>query len=85
MPLLKQLSGNSGYRAELRVRKPGDVQWVVNSNLVGLASTLPVPFNKSATDVLPLHLEFSPLPSTNRALAGREQMLASWARSPVCN
>ncbi|HOL64677.1 MAG TPA: YhdP family protein [Accumulibacter sp.] len=77
MPLLKQLSGNSGYRAELRVRKPGDVQWVVNSNLVGLASTLPVPFNKSATDVLPLHLEFSPLPSTNRALAGREQMLAS--------
>ncbi|HQO28401.1 MAG TPA: YhdP family protein [Accumulibacter sp.] len=77
MPLLKQLTGNSAYRAELRVRKLGDVQWVVNSNLLGLASTLPAPFNKAATDSIPLHLEISPLPSTGRTTTGREQMLAS--------
>ncbi len=77
MPLLKQLSGHSAYRAELRMRKLGDVQWVVNSNLLDLASALPAPFNKAAADALPLHLEISPLPSTSRATAGREQVLAS--------
>ncbi|MBL8397187.1 MAG: TIGR02099 family protein [Candidatus Accumulibacter sp.] len=77
-PLLKQLSGSAAYRAELRVRHPGEIQWTLDSNLVGIASTLSAPFNKAAADTLPLHLELDPLASRGaRVTPGREQIRGS--------
>lgn len=74
-PLLQQLSGTTAYRAELRVRNPGEIQWAVDSNLVGVTSTLSAPFNKAAADALPLHLEIAPTSGKGaRATSGREQI-----------
>jgi len=61
LPLFENLSGTLAYRGEVRVKKRSD-DLTIDSNLVGLASSLPEPFNKSATDVLPLHFEKTALP-----------------------
>ena len=63
LPLLDALSGTLAYRAEVSSRKR-DVELLVDSNLVGVASTLAAPFGKSASDVLSLHFESSVLPAT---------------------
>jgi uncharacterized protein YhdP len=52
LPLLDNLSGSTTYRAEVRVRKR-DVELLLDSNLVGVASTLPAPLGKSAGENLP--------------------------------
>ena len=55
-PLLDHLSGTAAWRGRLAVRKR-NVDLVVDTSLQGVASSLPEPFNKSASDALPLHLE----------------------------
>lgn len=60
-PLLQNLSGEASYRAEVRINKR-DADLVIDSNLVGLASTLPEPFNKTSTETLPLRFEKVLLP-----------------------
>ena len=62
-PLLDHLAGSTAYRAEVRVRKR-DVELVLDSNLVGVASTLPVPLAKSASEALPVHFEQALLPAS---------------------
>lgn len=55
-PLLEHLSGSAPWRGSVLVRKrAADVQ--IETNLRGIASSLPEPFNKSANDVLPLRFE----------------------------
>ena len=61
LPLLDALSGTATYRVEVSSKKR-NVELVVDSNLVGVASTLPAPFAKSASEVLPLHFESAVLP-----------------------
>ncbi|MCQ1548242.1 MAG: TIGR02099 family protein [Candidatus Accumulibacter phosphatis] len=78
-PLLDKLSGSTAYRAELRVRKR-DIELMLDSNLVGVASTLPAPLGKSAGDALALHFEMAPQPATNMRAAEpirREQLRAT--------
>ncbi len=60
-PLLQNFSGAASYRGEVRINKR-DADLVVESALVGLASDLPEPFNKTATETLPLRFEKEFLP-----------------------
>jgi uncharacterized protein (TIGR02099 family) len=63
LPVLEALSGSTGYRAEVRIRKR-EVELVLESNLVGISSTLAAPFAKAADEALPLRIENTPLPTT---------------------
>ena len=68
--LLEHLSGSASWRGSVVVRnRSADVR--VESDLVGIASSLPEPFNKTSTAALPLRFERS------TAGAGRDQLRAS--------
>jgi len=53
---LDHLSGETSWRANVTVKKPG-AEIRIESNLVGLASSLPEPFNKSTLDAANLRVE----------------------------
>lgn len=55
-PLLEHLSGTATWRGTLLVRKRA-AEVVIESNLQGISSSLPQPFNKTAADTLPLRIE----------------------------
>lgn len=56
MPIANKLEGSTDWTADITARKQqADV--VIKSSLVGLSSSLPVPFAKSASDALPLVVE----------------------------
>lgn len=79
LPIFENLSGSVAYRGEVRIKKRS-ADLVIDSNLVGLASSLPEPFNKSATEALPLRFEKIILPAvTPRGgePVARDQLLAS--------
>jgi uncharacterized protein (TIGR02099 family) len=61
LPLFDNLSGTLNYRGEVRVKKRS-ADLLIDSNLVGLASSLPEPFNKSASEALSWHFEKASLP-----------------------
>jgi uncharacterized protein (TIGR02099 family) len=61
-PLFEKLSGVAKYKGEVRIKKRS-ADLVIDSNLVGLASTLPEPFKKTADEALPLHFEKIFLPN----------------------
>lgn len=54
--LAREASGSAAYTATLGLRR-GAIELSVNSNLQGLALSLPAPLGKSAEAVLPLRLE----------------------------
>ncbi len=56
LPLFDNLSGSASWRAEVKVKK-NSAEIVVGSTLAGLSSSLPPPFNKTATEALPLRFE----------------------------
>ena len=56
LPVLDNLSGTTPWKGEIRVRKK-TAELVLESDLKGIASSLPEPFNKSAAQALPLRLE----------------------------
>ena len=56
MPLFDQLSGSGRWKGLFSIRK-SDVDVRITSDLIGLASTLPEPFNKSATTPMELRVE----------------------------
>ncbi|MDR0576903.1 MAG: TIGR02099 family protein [Candidatus Accumulibacter sp.] len=65
-PALAGLSGTVPYRGEIRIDgRNADI--VVESDLVGLASTLPEPFAKAAGETLPLRFEKRLLPTPENA------------------
>ncbi len=73
-PFFDNLSGTTSYEGEVRINRR-DVDLVVNSSLVGLASALPAPFNKTAGETLMLRFKKELLPrSTDREAAQREQI-----------
>ncbi|WP_300453088.1 YhdP family protein [Accumulibacter sp.] len=75
-PLLDALSGTAAYRLEVGSRKR-NVELVVDSNLVGVASSLSPPFAKSASEALPMHFESSmlpPVPSRGGQPVARDQI-----------
>ena len=78
-PVLAKLSGTTPYRGEIHINKR-NADLVVDSSLVGLASTLPEPFAKSASETLPLHFEKRLLgsspPRKGQKLGGRDESVA---------
>ncbi|MES2771779.1 MAG: YhdP family protein, partial [Pseudomonadota bacterium] len=67
-PLFDHLAGSLNYRAELRV-KNHSAALSIDSNLLGLASSLPEPFAKAAGETMPLHIERTFLPPTPQRAA----------------
>lgn len=64
--LAKQLDGQANY--SLRWNQQASTnRLVLESNLQGLSSQLPAPFQKTAAQALPLRLEVLPLPNTRLA------------------
>ncbi|MFZ2268736.1 MAG: YhdP family protein [Azonexus sp.] len=57
-PLTNHLAGKAGWKADINIRKR-NADVVVDSDLLGVTSPLPEPFNKSASTPLPFHLERS--------------------------
>ena len=55
-PLLRFVSGNTAWRATMNLRRRGGTI-VVESDLQGLASTLPAPLDKAAAEAMPLRFE----------------------------
>lgn len=83
LPLFENLSGIANYHGEVRVKKRS-ADLTIDSNLLGLASSLPEPFNKSAGEALPLHLEKTSLPTVtprNGEPILRDQLQASLGSS----
>jgi uncharacterized protein (TIGR02099 family) len=62
LPLFDSLSGAFSYRGEVRVRKRS-ADLVIESNMVGLASSLPEPFNKTTGEAMPFRFEKVILPA----------------------
>lgn len=84
LPLLDSVTGSTAYRARISVRKR-QVELELDSDLVGIASTLPAPFAKTASEAMPLHLDnlllppaspLSPAPANAQA-AVRSQLRAT--------
>lgn len=63
-PLTRALSGRAAYRASVDVRRRA-ASVVVESDLRGLASSLPVPFDKPADAAWPLRVTVAADPSTD--------------------
>ena len=79
LPIFDSLSGTVNYRGEVRVRKRS-ADLVIDSNLVGLASSLPEPFNKTAAEAMPFSFEKILLPAVtppSGAPVQRDQLSAS--------
>ena len=59
--VLDHLAGSTKWTGNLRIKdKSADIK--LTSNLVGLSSSLPEPFNKSAADAMPVSFERKKLP-----------------------
>ena len=59
-PGMTRLSGQTAYRATLRVATGQPPRAVIESTLQGLGLDLPVPLRKAAADTLPLRAEWGP-------------------------
>ncbi|KAF0164036.1 MAG: hypothetical protein FD157_2401 [Rhodocyclaceae bacterium] len=60
-PVLDHLAGSAKWTGNVRVKKKS-AEVKLSSNLVGLSSSLPEPFNKTATDALAFSFERKPPP-----------------------
>ena len=81
-PLLAALSGATPFRGEVRINKR-NADLVIDSTLIGLASSLPDPFGKIAGAPLPLRLEKKLLPSAPVSKSGRQVPSAEAARDQL--
>ncbi|MCK6392763.1 YhdP family protein [Zoogloea sp.] len=57
LPLLDHLSGSAAWKGSITVMPKGGVEFVLDSGLLGVSSSLPEPLNKSATGTLPFRFE----------------------------
>lgn len=71
LPLFEHLSGSGRWKGHFAIRK-SDVDVRIASDLVGLSSSLPEPFNKSATAPMELRIERRSLPQESRGKKGSD-------------
>jgi uncharacterized protein (TIGR02099 family) len=74
--LARFVSGNAAYTASLGVRR-GQVEWLVQSNLQGLASSLPAPLEKTADVPMVLRVQSQltdPATQSNGSIAAQERL-----------
>ena len=81
-PLLAALSGATPFRGEIRINKR-NADLVIDSMLVGLASSLPEPFAKVAGASFPLRLEKKLLPSAPVSKARKQAASAEPVRDQL--
>ena len=81
-PLLESLSGATPYRGEVRINKR-NADLVIESTLAGLASTLPFPFAKAASDPLPLRFEKELLAGPVGSKEGKNDKAAGAVRDQI--
>ena len=72
LPLFDQLSGGGRWKGNIAVRK-SDVDIRISSDLLGLSSSLPEPFNKSASTAMELRLERRPSAETGTGRSKRTE------------
>lgn len=75
-PLLGFLQGSSAWDASISVVKKVP-QVTINSNLLGISSSLPPPLNKSANEIWPLHIEKKNLADKQELISGQLGKLLS--------
>lgn len=75
LSILDNVTGSAAWKGEVRVRKR-TAEFGVESNLVGVSSSLPEPFNKNASSALPLRVEKKAFES-GRDGAARDQIRVS--------
>ncbi len=78
-PVFDHLAGSSKWTGSVRVRKKS-AEVKLMSNLVGLSSSLPAPFNKPATDAMPFSFERKAAPEPAARPAARP---AAVSRAPT--
>ena len=83
-PVFDHLSGSAKWAGSVRVKKKS-AEVKLSSNLIGITSSLPQPFNKNATEPLAFSLERKPPPTEPAARAGARSVGAAkaTAASPV--
>ena len=59
LALLDHLSGSAAWKGAVTVPKKGGVEFVLDSNLQGVSSSLPDPLGKSAAASLPFRFEIA--------------------------
>lgn len=67
-PVFDHLAGSAKWTGTVRVKKR-NVEVRITSNLLGISSSLPAPFNKPATETLPMSFERKPPPEPSRPAA----------------
>ena len=77
LPLLDHLSGSAPWKGTIAVQKRGGVEFVLDSNLQGVVSSLPDPLNKSAAAILPFRFEMLAAAAANGAPPGDTLKLAA--------
>ncbi|OHC62302.1 MAG: TIGR02099 family protein [Rhodocyclales bacterium GWA2_65_19] len=80
-PVFDHLAGGAKWAGSVRVRKKS-AEVKLTSNLIGLSSSLPEPFNKPATDALAFSFERKPPPDTT-ARAGTKVGARDTAAKPA--
>lgn len=70
LPLFDQLSGSGRWKGNFAIHK-NDVDIRIASDLVGLSSSLPDPFNKSAATAVDFHIDKKVLPAATTVRRGR--------------
>jgi uncharacterized protein (TIGR02099 family) len=77
LPLLDHLSGSAPWKGTISVQKRGGVEFVLDSGLTGVVSSLPDPLNKSAATTLPFRFEMLATGGANGAPPGDILKLAA--------
>jgi uncharacterized protein (TIGR02099 family) len=72
LPVFDRLSGSAAWKASVKVKK-SSASVVVESDLAGVSSSLPAPFNKTASDPLPVRFEKGPVAANGNARKGDER------------
>ena len=81
-PLLEQLSGSTPWSATVRVKKQG-TEMRLETPLTGIASSLPAPFNKSATEARPLVIERKTVEVSRDSKESKTSVTAAPARDQI--
>ena len=76
LPLLDHLSGSAAWKGAVSVPKRGGVEFVLDSTLQGVTSSLPDPLNKSAAASLPFRFEIA-VPPGSGAVTGDVMKLSA--------
>ncbi len=82
LPLFDHLSGAAKWTGNIRVKRKIP-ELVITTNLVGLASSLPVPFNKSALDAIPVRFERKIPPPVARPASAKTKPMPEVATSSM--